>query len=141
MIEHWAPTPADGDPNPLRDKVVEAVWPADPAGPRRGGWTAGPYWSDAMTGELDAAADDLDDWVADVDALLAERERVEPQRPATLPAALSVSSLVELGRRRRRGAKAAPRLPARPDPHALLGTAFHDWVQRFLRRRAAVRPR
>ena len=23
------------------------------------------------------------------------------------------------------------RLPARPDPHALLGTAFHDWVQRF----------
>jgi len=23
------------------------------------------------------------------------------------------------------------RLPVRPDPHALLGTAFHDWVQRF----------
>ena len=23
------------------------------------------------------------------------------------------------------------RLPSRPDPHALLGTAFHDWVQRF----------
>ena len=23
------------------------------------------------------------------------------------------------------------RLPARPDPHAILGTAFHDWVQRF----------
>ena len=76
--------------------------------------------------------DDLDDWAADVDALLAERDRVTPQRPATLPAALSVSSLVELGRdpdaalRRLRR-----RLPARPDPHALLGTAFHDWVQRF----------
>ena len=45
---------------------------------------------------------------------------------------LSVSTLVELGRdpdgvaqRLRR------RLPTRPDPHALLGTAFHDWVQRF----------
>jgi DNA helicase-2/ATP-dependent DNA helicase PcrA len=23
------------------------------------------------------------------------------------------------------------RLPVRPDPHASLGTAFHDWVQRF----------
>ena len=55
------------------------------------------------------------------------------ERPAVaLPAQLSVSTLVELGRdpdavaqRLRR------RLPTRPDPHALLGTAFHDWVQRF----------
>jgi DNA helicase-2/ATP-dependent DNA helicase PcrA len=23
------------------------------------------------------------------------------------------------------------RLPSRPDPHAILGTAFHEWVQRF----------
>jgi DNA helicase-2/ATP-dependent DNA helicase PcrA len=43
-----------------------------------------------------------------------------------------VSSLVDLGRdpdaalRRFRR-----RIPARPGPHALLGTAFHDWVQRF----------
>ena len=85
-----------------------------------------------MTGRLEAPAEDVDDWAADVDALLAERDRVPPQRPATLPAALSVSSLVELGRdpdaavRRLRR-----RLPVRPDPHALLGTAFHDWVQRF----------
>ena len=45
---------------------------------------------------------------------------------------LSVSTLVELGRdpdgtaqRLRR------RLPTAPVPHALLGTVFHDWVQRF----------
>ena len=36
VVEQWAPAPADGEPNPLRDKVVEAVWPADPAGSRRG---------------------------------------------------------------------------------------------------------
>ena len=56
-----------------------------------------------------------------------------PTRPCRrCPAQLSVSTLVELGRdpdgvaqRLRR------RLPTRPDPHALLGTAFHDWVQRF----------
>ena len=133
VVEHWAPAPADGDPNPLRDKVVEAVWPADPAGARRGDVDRGATLvRRAMTGRLEAAGEDVDDWAADVDALLAERDRVPPQRPATLPAALSVSSLVELGRdpdgavRRLRR-----RLPVRPDPHALLGTAFHDWVQRF----------
>ena len=44
VVEHWAPDPADGDPNPLRDKAVEAVWPADPAGPRRGDVDRGPRW-------------------------------------------------------------------------------------------------
>ncbi|OBA93041.1 ATP-dependent DNA helicase [Mycobacteriaceae bacterium 1482268.1] len=136
-IEHWAPAPADDEPNPLRDKVIESVWPADPVGGRRGDVNRGAgLVHHAMAGRPDApdddAGDDVDGWVADVDALLAERNRVAPQRPATLPAALSVSSLVELDRdpdaalRRLRR-----RLPVRPDPHALLGTAFHDWVQRF----------
>jgi DNA helicase-2/ATP-dependent DNA helicase PcrA len=133
VVEHWAPAPTEGDPNPLRDKAVEAVWPADPAGLRRGDVDRGALLvRHAMTGRLDGPDDDLDGWVADVDALLAERVRVPPQRPVTLPAALSVSSLVDLGRdpdaavRRLRR-----RLPVRPDPHAMLGTAFHDWVQRF----------
>src|ERR1700730_13518060 len=33
-IHQWAPAPADGDRNPLRDSVHEAVWPADPLGGR-----------------------------------------------------------------------------------------------------------
>jgi DNA helicase II / ATP-dependent DNA helicase PcrA len=133
VVEHWAPAPADGAQNPLRDKVIEAVWPADPAGLRRDDVDRGAVLvRRAMTGRLDAPDDDVDGWVADVDALVAERVRVAPQRPVTLPAALSVSSLVDLGRdpdaavRRLRR-----RLPVRPDPQALLGTAFHDWVQRF----------
>ena len=75
---------------------------------------------------------DVDGWAADVDALLAERVSAAHAAAPPLPAQLSVSTLVELGRdpdavaqRLRR------RLPTRPDPHALLGTAFHDWVQRF----------
>ncbi len=133
VVEHWAPAPADGEPNPLRDRVIEAVWPADPAGARRGDVDRGAALvRRALTGRLEASAGGPDDWAADVDALLAERGRVASKRPPTLPAALSVSSLVELGRdpdaalRRLRR-----RVPVRPDPHALLGTAFHDWVQRF----------
>jgi DNA helicase-2/ATP-dependent DNA helicase PcrA len=85
-----------------------------------------------MSDGLDANTADVDGWAADVDALLAERDRATELPAPPLPAQLSVSMLVDLGRdpdgvaqRLRR------RLPSRPDPHALLGTAFHDWVQRF----------
>ena len=133
VVEHWAPAPADGDPNPLRDKVIEAVWPTDPAGGRRADVDRGAVLvRRAMTGRLETAQDDIDDWSADVDALLAERNRVSPERAVTLPAALSVSSMVELGRDRDAAVRRLRRrLPVRPDPHALLGSAFHDWVQRF----------
>ncbi|MGE2720983.1 ATP-dependent helicase [Mycolicibacterium celeriflavum] len=134
VVEHWAPAPADGEPNPLRDKVVEAVWPADPEGARRGDVTRGATLvTAAMAGRYDVEPVDSDEgWAADVDALITERNRVVEPAPVPLPLQLSVSTLVELGKdpesvsqRLRR------RLPTRPDPHALLGTAFHDWVQRF----------
>lgn len=139
VVEHWAPAPAEGDPNPLRDEVVEAVWPADPAGSRRADVDRGaalvasamaaPATDDLPEAVADAAGED---WAADVDALIAERNSPAQAPAVALPEQVSVSTLVELGRdpaalaqRLRR------RLPARPDPHALLGTAFHDWVQRF----------
>ena len=133
VVEQWEPAPADGDSNPLRDKAIEAVWPADPAGAHRDEVDRGAALvAQAMSGELTADADDTDGWAADVDALLAEREPpAEPPAPP-LPAQLSVSTLVELGRDRDAVAqRLRRRLPMRPDPHALLGTAFHDWVQRF----------
>jgi DNA helicase-2/ATP-dependent DNA helicase PcrA len=34
-IDIWADAPADGEPNPLRDRVVEAMWPIDPVAGRR----------------------------------------------------------------------------------------------------------
>jgi DNA helicase-2/ATP-dependent DNA helicase PcrA len=133
VVEHWAPTPPDGEPNPLRNRAIEALWPADPVGAQRSDVDTGAAMvTQAMSGGLDANTSDVDGWAADVDALLAERDRAADQTVLPLPAQLSVSTLVELGRdpdgvaqRLRR------RLPARPDPHALLGTAFHDWVQRF----------
>jgi DNA helicase-2/ATP-dependent DNA helicase PcrA len=133
IIEHWAPAPPAGTPNPLRDKAIEAVWPTDPARAQRTHVDTGAAMvAKAMSGDLEADAADVDGWMADVDALLAERDRAADTPVPPLPAQLSVSPLVELGRdpdavaqRLRR------RLPTRPDPHALLGTAFHDWVQRF----------
>ncbi|ULE35433.1 ATP-dependent helicase [Mycobacterium sp. IDR2000157661] len=134
VIEHWAPPPPDGQANPLRDNVVEAVWPVDPAGTRRSDVDRGAdLVAAAMCDDLaEVPVDSLEGWAADVDALLAERESVTERPVPPLPAQLSVSTLVELGRdpdavaqRLRR------RVPTRPDPHALLGTAFHDWVQRF----------
>jgi DNA helicase-2/ATP-dependent DNA helicase PcrA len=133
VVEHWAPAPADGEANPLRDRAIEALWPTDPSGAHRKGVDNGAALvTRAMSGGLDADTLDADGWAGDVDALLAERDRAADPPAPPLPASLSVSTLVEFSRdpdavaqRLRR------RLPTRPDPHALLGTAFHDWVQRF----------
>lgn len=132
LIEEWAPDPPDGEPNPLRGSIVEAVWPVPPASGRHADIARGAALvTHAAEGTVGAALDP-EDWAADVDALLAERERAAEQAPVELPGQLSVSTLVDLGKdpaaarqRLRR------RLPARPDPHALLGTAFHEWVQRY----------
>ena len=72
--------------------------------------------------------------MADVDALLAERDRARERPPVALPPQLSVSALVDIGRDPDGAvARLQRRLPVRPDPHALLGNVFHDWVQRFFR--------
>lgn len=133
VVEHWAPAPADGAQNPLRDTAIEALWPVDPIGGHRRQVESGAALvTRVMSDGIDANTPDVDGWAADVDALLAERDRATEVPAPPLPAQLSVSTLVDLGRdpdgvaqRLRR------RLPTRPDPHALLGTAFHDWVQRF----------
>ncbi len=133
-IEHWAPPPADGERNPLHDMVTEASWPIDPLGGSRTDIERGAALvRTAMTGAPPAEPDaDPEGWAADVDALLAERGRVTQPPPATLPGQLSVSALVDLERDPAAAlSRLRRRLPSRPDPHALLGTAFHEWVQRF----------
>ena len=130
VIDHWAPDPADGEPNPLRDSLVEATWPAEPT--RRAALDRGAELvQSADACDPDTTAD-AENWTADVDALLAERARAGEPESVPLPGQLSVSMLVELGKDRAAATqRLRRRLPVRPDPHALLGTAFHDWVQRF----------
>ncbi|OBI86264.1 ATP-dependent DNA helicase [Mycobacterium sp. 1245805.9] len=133
VVEHWAADPADGERNPMRDSVVEAVWPADPLAARRGAVEAGAALvAGAMAGDPDEAGADVDGWAADVDALLAERARADGPAARALPSQVSVSGLVDLARDPVAAAqRLVHRLPTRPDPHALLGNAFHAWVQRF----------
>ncbi|CDP84302.1 MULTISPECIES: ATP-dependent helicase [Mycolicibacterium] len=130
-IEQWAPDPPPGEVNPLRDKTVESIWPAAPARVSdvdRGARLV----AQALTGGEQHEGADREGWAADVDALLAERDRAPQAAQVELPGQLSVSTLVELSRDRRAALqRLRRRLPQRPDPHALLGTAFHEWVQRF----------
>ncbi|MCV7052009.1 ATP-dependent helicase, partial [Mycobacterium heidelbergense] len=133
VVEQWAPAPADGERNPLRNSVIEATWPADPLAARRADVERGAALvAKAMSaGTAEAGADDAP-WAADVDALLAERARSETPPAHALPGQLSVSGLVDLARDPAAAAqRLRHRLPSRPDPHALLGNAFHAWVQRF----------
>jgi DNA helicase-2/ATP-dependent DNA helicase PcrA len=134
-VQCWAPAPAEGESNPLRDNVVEASWPADPLGSARDDVDRGAALvTEAMAAQPSGEEPDPHGWAADVDALLAERARGQERQVglSVLPAQLSVSSLVDLGRDPAGAAQRLHRrLPVRPDPHALLGTAFHDWVQRF----------
>ena len=133
VVELWAPTPADGERNPLRDNIVEAIWPTDPLAGRRGDVERGAALVvKAMAGEERDAGADVEDWAADVDALLAERARSERAPARALPSQLSVSGLVDLARDPAGAAhRLVHRLPTRPDPHAMLGNAFHAWVQQF----------
>ncbi|MGE5694905.1 MAG: ATP-dependent helicase [Candidatus Sericytochromatia bacterium] len=131
VIEHWASPPEEGERNPLRDDVVEARWPADPLGTRRADVERGAALVQAAAG-APFEETDPDGWITDVDALLAERAHSRHEPEQTVPPEISVSSLVELGRDPVGATrKLARRLPVRPDPNALLGTAFHEWVQRF----------
>lgn len=133
VVEHWAAAPAEGEPNPLRDKIIEGIWPADPlAGRRRDVERGAALVTEAMASGPAHDQVDIDGWAADVDALLAERARSERRVARALPSQLSVSGLVDLARDPEGAVqRLVHRLPTRPDPHALLGNAFHSWVQRF----------
>ncbi|MCV7193174.1 ATP-dependent helicase [Mycolicibacterium brumae] len=139
QVDVWSPAPAVGTPNPLQQNIIEAMWPDDPLG---GGRTSVQRGAELVRAAMAAAGDpanvtnatDDDPWAAEVDALLAERAREPEQRRDTLPGQLSVSNLVELGRDPdNAAARLRRRLPSPPDSNTLLGTAFHEWVQRYYR--------
>ncbi|MDQ3733669.1 MAG: ATP-dependent helicase [Actinomycetota bacterium] len=132
-VSVWTPAPDDDATNPMAEDFTELAWPVDPLPPARriareaaADLVRNPP-DDPMT--LDSLA-----WDAEVDLLLAERDR---RRATTIdvavPAQLSVSELVALRRDPAQLARWIRRpLPSAPAPLARRGTAFHAWLeQRF----------
>jgi DNA helicase-2/ATP-dependent DNA helicase PcrA len=151
----WAGEPPEDEENPVTAAPRTEQWPADPLGARRDGVQDGAALVRAALAKQPARAAQLplfdteqeqpegprpdephdpEGWAADVTALLAERARAQNARPeVTLPAALSVSQLVELAEDPEALAARLRRpMPYPPNPHARRGTAFHAWLeQRF----------
>ncbi|HEY2950822.1 MAG TPA: UvrD-helicase domain-containing protein [Micromonosporaceae bacterium] len=146
VIDAWAPVPPDGAGNPTAATALRAEWPADPLGDRRPALVAaadlvrslmseGASGADADGGDS-VAGEEAERWRYEADLLLAERGRLahrDGPTPVTLPGHLSVSQLVALRRDPQALARSLRRpMPARPDPYARRGTAFHLWLeQRF----------
>ena len=136
-VECWAAAPADGDPNPLDATSRELAWPVDPLGDRRGGVDeAARLVQEALAappeGSLpEGSLPDPEGWQAEIDVLLAERAARRVEERVALPGHLSVSWLVELAADRAGLAARLRRpLPAKPNPLARRGTAFHAWLER-----------
>ena len=133
-IEQWAPEPEAGAENPVLAQEDNASWPPGPLGARRDAVESGAKLVRAAVCEPPAAPPlwDPDGWTADVDALLADRERRRSTDfEVALPAQLSVSQLVELAADPDALAQRLRRpLPFPPNPLARRGTAFHAWIER-----------
>lgn len=137
VVEVWEPAPEPGTENPLAASPRSAQWPSDPLGSRRADVERGAALVLAALEGVDPEPphtydDDPDEWAADVDALLAEREqRAEQSARVPLPVQLSVSQLVDLAADPDALAARIRRpLPFRPNPLARRGTAFHAWLER-----------
>ena len=136
VVDTWTPAPEDGAENPTAAVLATASWPADPLGERRPVLDEAAGLVHAARAGAPVAPDDPDDpWAQEIELLLAERASFapDPQAPVevTLPGHLSVSQLVTLRRDPQALARTLRRpLPARPDPYARRGTAFHAWLER-----------
>ncbi|WP_083459451.1 ATP-dependent helicase [Jiangella muralis] len=132
----WATPPDADDTNPLAQQVRELRWPYDPLGQRRALLEDGAGMVRAAQGAVDGVLFDLaqpvTEWDAEVERLLAERERNSSLRPidVALPEHLSVSQLVALRESPERLARALRRpVPRPPAPLARRGTLFHAWLE------------
>jgi DNA helicase-2/ATP-dependent DNA helicase PcrA len=138
VVDVWAPKPEADAQNPTATDVPSASWPADPLGHRRPLLESAAALVRTAPAAVFSSKDPLvTRWLGEAELLLAERARLTPRSGApvevALPGHLSVSQLVSLRRDPQRLARTLRRpLPARPDPYARRGTAFHHWLeQRF----------
>ncbi len=139
-VSQWSAEPADGETNPLDEIAPEYRWPYDPLGTRRAVVQEGAELVRAALAGEDA--DDLlaeaaiteaaAEWDAEVERLIAERERLASGREVEVPVPghLSVSPLVQLRDDPAALARSIRRpIPRAPAPLARRGTLFHAWLE------------
>jgi DNA helicase-2/ATP-dependent DNA helicase PcrA len=127
------PHPEDGAINPSSENPLTGIWPRDPLGSRRGAFDTGielvrNSTEHSLTPESD---EEIQSWVRDAGALVAEfhQGRVKPQ--VFLPSRLSVSTLVALRENPAELALSIRRpMPRSQDEYSRRGTLFHVWIEK-----------
>ncbi|MGH3226672.1 MAG: PD-(D/E)XK nuclease family protein, partial [Streptosporangiaceae bacterium] len=137
-VTEWADEPGADEENPLLASVDEADWPRTPAGRHYEAVREAAELVEAALAPGYEPAEPAEDhalvaaWSRDADLLLAERaeRRGDGVIRVTLPARLSVSSLVSLARDPDELARQVRRpMPRPPVRQARRGTAFHRWLE------------
>ena len=127
------PHPQDDAANPSSENPLTGTWPRDPLGSRRGEFANGidlvrNSTEHSLTPESD---EEIQSWVRDAGALVAEfhQGRVKPQ--VFLPSRLSVSTLVALRENPAELALSIRRpMPRSQDEYSRRGTIFHLWIEK-----------
>ena len=131
VIDQWAATPGEGEPNPLDTAPRQAPWPVDWLGPRRDAVSEGAQLVREALAANHEPVPSAAGWQREIDVLLTERDARRAEQQIVLPAHLSVSQLVELADDPSALAARLRRpLPFPPNPMARRGTAFHAWLER-----------
>ena len=125
IVEDTIPAVENEDTNPLGDTVLRVPWPRDPFGERRARVTAA---ADAVSS---VGTNHGSSWDRDIDLLLRERaERLgdiripAPHRIAASKFKDFISTPAEIA------AGMVRPMPEQPYRATLLGTVFHEWVER-----------
>jgi len=126
--------PEDGSRNPIEINPDSAYWPRDPLGDRRAAFDAAVALVEKSQPHTltSSADDDLNSWISDAQALIAEvKNRNSPTIEVELPARISTSTLVALHENPEALALAIRRpIPRSQDPYSRRGTQFHAWVEK-----------
>ena len=127
------PAPADGQTNPALENPLTGRWPRDPLGPKRAAFDAAiELIRNSAPHSLEKDADEeIQSWIRDARALIAEFHRGRTKPEVFLPPRLSVSTLVALRENPRELALSIRRpMPRSQDEYSRRGTVFHAWIEK-----------
>lgn len=127
------PAPADGETNPDTENPLTGTWPRDPLGARRSAFDAGIELVRTSSEHALLPDDDeeIQSWIRDSSALIAELHRGRTKPQVFLPPRLSVSTLVALRENAQELALSIRRpMPRSQDEYSRRGTIFHQWIEK-----------